>query len=328
LVESLTNTAKSAKGCRPAAVEKRAALCYTLAVMRKGIWRLLLLLLCSIGWHAFAEAVGPAPMEKMATAVNQLRRQHGLPGYVSHPTLVRLAQAQAERMAALQSATHLGAGNSSAADRAAGAGYTDRATEIIYGGPGDHQKAIAWWLNSSLHKSLILSDRYFEFGVGRAEGANGHTYWAIVMGAGTPAVAGTPVVAGPAAEEAQPPATSAQPGEPADHEQTAPTTSAGATLTDSGHDSRRPPATRQQAPRPSSQAGPAKAGQPHPSPAAERPSREEVAPPAVHPLDPVSLSNAFATKELPVTDVRTGFAGGIILALMIATAVYVRRLRF
>jgi hypothetical protein len=322
LVESLTNTAKSAKGCRTAAIEKRAALCYTLAVMRKGIWRLLLLLLCSIGWHAFAEAVGPAPMEEMATAVNQLRRQHGLPAYVSHPTLVRLARAQAERMAALQSVTHLGAGNSSAADRAAGAGYTDRATEIIYGGPGDHQKAIAWWLNSSLHKSLILSDRYFEFGIGRAEGANGHTYWAIVMGAGTPAGAG------PAAEEAQLPPTTAQPGEPAGHEQSASTTSAGASLTDSGHDSRRPPAARQQAPLRSSQAGPAKADQPRPSPPSERPPRYEVAPPAVHPLDPVSLSSAVPTKELPVTDVWTGFAGGIILALMIVTAVYVRRLRF
>jgi uncharacterized protein YkwD len=301
--------------------------------MSKGIRWPAILLLASLWWYILPggpTAVAPAAasanpntlasagytavdrvaVEVMATAVNGLRRRHNLPLYQRHSTLDRLAQSQAERMAALQSVTHLGADNSSAAERATAAGYPERATEIIYGGPGDHEKAVHWWLNSSLHKSLILSDRYFEFGVGRAVGANDFTYWAIVMGAGASAaaaVSGPPVEIGPPAGSSQltiPPVPGSVQG-----------------------DLQRSPHARLQAPLPSSPSAPrAKTVQP----AATHRESYLAGQNSTLPFDPGDAAllpaQAATSDTAPKAALGTGIEGGLVaLVLLLATAFYVRR---
>jgi hypothetical protein len=249
-------------------------------------------------------------VEGMATAVNGLRRQHNLPLYQRHSTLDRLAQSQADRMAALQSVTHLGADNSSAAERVAAAGYPERATEIIYGGPGDHERAVHWWLNSSLHKSLILSDRYYEFGVGRAVGANDFTYWAIVMGAGTSAAA---AVSSPPVEIGPPPGSS---------QLTIPPVPGSVQS-----DLQRPPQARLQAPFPSSPPAPrAKTVQP----IATHRESYLAGQNSTLPFDPGDAAllpaQAATPGTAPEAALGTGIEGGVVaLVFLLATAFYVRR---
>jgi uncharacterized protein YkwD len=325
LTASLFITDEGNKGCTFGHVDKWTGLCYTLPVMNKEMRWPALLLLGFFVWQllpnrgaaatvasadtnpggrlaASSPTVDHTAVAEMAASLNQLRRRHNLPPYQSNATLTRLAQAQAERMAALQRVTHQGAGNSSAAARASGAGYPERATEIIYGGPGDQQRAIDWWLNSSLHKSLILSDRYFEFGVGRAVGANNFTYWAIVMGADRPAAvaSGLPV---------------------ANDQQATP-----AVLDAIQSDLQRPPQTRHQAPPPSNRPASAKIGQPlSPQHESYLASQNSTLPFDANDEAPMPGKAATTTTPAEATAV-TGVEGVIVATLLIvATALYVKR---
>lgn len=257
-------------------------------------------------------ALAPSTTDVMATAVNHLRRRHNLPPYQSNATLVALAQSQANRMAALQSVTHVGVNNSDAAKRAAAAGYPDRATEIIYGGPGSHDRAIAWWLNSSLHQSLLLSDRYFEFGVGRAVGANDHTYWAIVIGAAVLTTVVEPEASEPQVSSAgTPPLASGHPVPAAAEEAT-------------NSVQQRPPQTRSRAPLRSILEVPEKTFRraiPHNPAVSIRhlPPPQSDAATLTRPVEP-------ATAAAPPSDmVVAGLGGGVVASLLLAAAVYRKR---
>ncbi len=118
--------------------------------------------------------------------INQYRSQNGLFVLQNNAALTTVAQNQAETMAANGSVSHLDGLGNRVDVRASQVGYNGRVTELIFGTSGGASRALEWWQGSELHRSLLLSSRYVEIGVGAAFNANdGWTYWVVVLGDGT-----------------------------------------------------------------------------------------------------------------------------------------------
>jgi uncharacterized protein YkwD len=124
----------------------------------------------------------------MGSRVNDHRQQADLPSYATNESLRQAAQKIADHMATTEFISHFDGDGANPTLRAERFGYTDHVTEIIYGGFGGVNAAWEWWLANELHQNLILSEDYYEFGVGMAVGVeSGRFYWAIVFGTGLPA---------------------------------------------------------------------------------------------------------------------------------------------
>lgn len=123
----------------------------------------------------------------MAERVNEHRQEAGLPPYTSNLALLQAAQKIADHMAATEFISHHDGDGANPNQRAERFGYADHVTEIIYGGFGGADAAWEWWMTNELHQGLILSQEYYELGVGMAVGVDsGRLYWAIVFGTGQP----------------------------------------------------------------------------------------------------------------------------------------------
>lgn len=143
-----------------------------------------------------ASAQGGAAAE-ILQGVNQIRAEHGLPPYRYNGTLSIAAQNHANWMANNVIYSHTGAGGSSPQGRAAAAGYQGYVAENIVGGwHMTPRQGIIWWRNSSLHYSMMVSNRYTEAGVGYASNGTENMY---VLVMGRPADAAT-IAAAPANE--------------------------------------------------------------------------------------------------------------------------------
>lgn len=152
---------------------------------------------------AFAPAVKAAPAAQSASEifnlVNQLRAEHGLPPYTYNGTLAVAAQNQANWMASAVAYSHTQDNGSTPQSRAAAAGYNGFVTEIIVGGSNmTPQQGLIWWRNSSLHYSMMVSNRYTEAGAAFATNGSQNMY---VMVLGRPS---NSPVAPEAASEPQP----------------------------------------------------------------------------------------------------------------------------
>jgi hypothetical protein len=155
---------------------------------------------------AEATAAGPAEM------ISQFRSQHGEGRVTLDSRLNRIAQAQADAMAAKDVLEHdvLGSFNSRAA--AAGAG---RAAENIAYGYDSFAKTLDQWINSSGHRHNLLMPGASKVGVAHAQSSKTHrTYWAMEIAGdyerapsrtnGRLIVAGTPTVVKHLAETHKP----------------------------------------------------------------------------------------------------------------------------
>ena len=145
---------------------------------------LLLFLLSLLFWSPAghkASAQGGAAAE-ILQGVNQVRAEHGLPPYSYNATLSIAAQNHANWMANNVIYSHTGAGGTLPQDRARAAGYQGYVAENIVGGwHMTPRQGIIWWRNSSLHYSMMVSNRYTEAGVGYASNGTENMY-VLVMG--------------------------------------------------------------------------------------------------------------------------------------------------
>lgn len=117
--------------------------------------------------------------------INQFRNVNGLSSLRVNSELTAAAQEHADNMSFAAFVSHYDADGNRADVRAVRAGYTGRVTELIFGSSGGEARAVEWWQGSELHRSLLLSSRYAEIGVGATVNANdGWTYWAVVLGDG------------------------------------------------------------------------------------------------------------------------------------------------
>jgi uncharacterized protein YkwD len=136
--------------------------------------RLLLALFLCLSAPAFAQtSVDPAAL------ISDFRAQHHEGRVKSDATLKRIAQDQANAMAAKGVMDHdvLGAFSSRVAPANAG-----RAAENIAFGYDSFPKTLDQWINSSSHRKNLLMHEAERVGVASAKsGANGRTYWAMVI---------------------------------------------------------------------------------------------------------------------------------------------------
>jgi uncharacterized protein YkwD len=156
-------------------------------------------------------APAPAPGDEAAQLLaehNARRSEAGLPEWVSSAKLQAAAKGHAMVMAQLGRMEHSGIGDGDPGSRLRGVGYAFRwCGENIARGQRDVAEAMTSWMNSTDHRSNILSAHFTEAGFAVAYSARGDAFWcadfgspAIAMagayGAATPYTMGTPEVTG------------------------------------------------------------------------------------------------------------------------------------
>lgn len=120
------------------------------------------------------------------SGINSYRAANGYYSYTQNNTLMRIAQAQADYQASINTVTHDGPGGTRPINRAYNANYGNGnkvfVSEIIYGGYGaDVSTAIEWWKNSGIHNDQMLASTYVQIGAGVATDGE-WTYFVAVMG--------------------------------------------------------------------------------------------------------------------------------------------------
>ena len=122
----------------------------------------------------------------IATRFNELRVAAGLPALTLVPELTQAARRHVRDMADANFTGHTGSDDSNVGQRMQEAGYywSWRAEIIGWGFGGAPERMIDWWMNSEIHRSMILSAKAQDFGVGYARNADsdwGH-YWTVDFG--------------------------------------------------------------------------------------------------------------------------------------------------
>ncbi|MEV4684715.1 CAP domain-containing protein [Streptomyces kurssanovii] len=130
---------------------------------------------------------GPAPQadyrSTLVRLLNDERAAADCPALRPHPKLNKAAQAHSAYMARAQNLSHTGEGGTDPGGRLAAAGYDfGRAGENIVAGPADPAAAVRAWMNSSKHRTSILTCQYRHAGAGRATGRNG-PWWTLLLAA-------------------------------------------------------------------------------------------------------------------------------------------------
>ncbi len=124
--------------------------------------------------------------QAVAQMLNSLRVKNGLSELTLVPELAQSARAHSKDMADNHFTGHTGSDGSSPDQRILAAGYVASywGEIIAWGFGGDSVAVVDWWMNSPIHKSLILSSSFKEFGVGHTRDANSDWgyYWTVNFG--------------------------------------------------------------------------------------------------------------------------------------------------
>lgn len=115
----------------------------------------------------------------VARLVNQHRAANGLPPVQVDARLVRLAQAQADAMARQTSMSHDAAGSFD--ERMSGAGVRGWSAENIAAGYNSVAEVFSNWQVSDKHNANMLHDKMRKIGLARSIGADGRSYWTMVL---------------------------------------------------------------------------------------------------------------------------------------------------
>jgi len=117
--------------------------------------------------------------ENPTILISAFRHQHGEDSVVISPVLTRLAQEQANAMAARDSLDHNALAPFSS--RIGRSGFSRAAENIAYGHV-DFPATLEQWTNSAMHRANLLLHGAKRIGVAHAQ--NGHRiYWAMIIGA-------------------------------------------------------------------------------------------------------------------------------------------------
>lgn len=118
--------------------------------------------------------------EEILTAINAVRRANGAPPWTYNSRLEDAARSQARLMAQKNTMSHdLGV---TLRQRVTAAGYLGAVGENVGKGYKDLPGVIGGWMDSSGHRSTLLSHRFVEFGLAAARGPGGKLYWAMIAG--------------------------------------------------------------------------------------------------------------------------------------------------
>ena len=162
--------------------------------MRAGLFgalAALLLPLCAAATEG-PQAAAPdelATVERLLSAVNAMRAEHGLPQLHLDPTLQGLSQDYARLMAEADCLSHDCAGRGAVGQRARAQGYDYLLIgEALAGGPPDAETVVQLWMTSEPHRAVLLHGEVRDVGGGyvyRSEDGGaapyGH-YWVLTVG--------------------------------------------------------------------------------------------------------------------------------------------------
>ncbi|MGV8853885.1 MAG: CAP domain-containing protein [Devosia sp.] len=113
-------------------------------------------------------------------AINAVRKANGAPAWTYNVQLENAARSQARLMASRDTLSHnLGV---TLRERVTATGYIGAVGENVAKGYKDLPGAIQGWMNSSGHRSTLLSDKFTEFGLAAATTASGKVYWSMIAG--------------------------------------------------------------------------------------------------------------------------------------------------
>jgi uncharacterized protein YkwD len=98
--------------------------------------------------------------------INEVRASYGLHPYTLNSRLADAAGAHASEGAARNWMSHRGANGSSYYDRVAWAGYEAVKVNEAIGWGYNLEGMLNWWLNSPVHRGILLSSNYSEIGIG------------------------------------------------------------------------------------------------------------------------------------------------------------------
>jgi uncharacterized protein YkwD len=128
----------------------------------------------------------PETEQSIANMLNQHRGDNGLFSLSLVSELTQAARWHVLDMAENDFTGHTGSDGSNAAERMQDAGYDPLFWgEIIgWGFGGSAESMVDWWMNSPTHRSIILSTRFEDFGVGYVylAGSEWGHYWTVVFG--------------------------------------------------------------------------------------------------------------------------------------------------
>ncbi len=117
---------------------------------------------------------------QIVLAINTVRQANGAPPWSYNQSLEAASRAQARLMAAKNTLSHdLGV---KLRQRVTDAGYAGAVGENLAGGHKTLESAIEGWMNSSGHRSTLLSPKFTEFGLAVARAPSGKLYWAMIAG--------------------------------------------------------------------------------------------------------------------------------------------------
>jgi uncharacterized protein YkwD len=117
---------------------------------------------------------------QIMTAINAVRAANGAPAWSYSPGLEAAARSHAQLMASRNKLSHdLGI---TLRERVTAAGYLGAVGENLAGGHPTLESAIGGWMQSSGHRSTLLSPKFTEFGLAAARASSGKLYWALIAG--------------------------------------------------------------------------------------------------------------------------------------------------
>lgn len=139
---------------------------------------------CSSTIPPLAPAAGNRPESltsaQIQEAINAVRKANGAPAWAYNDRLEIAARSQARLMASSDTLSHdLGV---TLRQRVTTAGYLGAVGENLGKGYATLPTVIQGWLDSSGHRSTLLSSRFTEFGLAVARTSKGKVYWAMIAG--------------------------------------------------------------------------------------------------------------------------------------------------
>lgn len=127
-----------------------------------------------------AVQAGPEPAStQLISEVNRHRATAGCPAVRLRESLNRAAEAHSADMAAHGRLSHTGTDGSGPEDRMRAAGYQPgHSGEVIAVGQATATAVVGLWMDSPSHRSILLTCRYTDAGVGVAAGPDG-PWWTL-----------------------------------------------------------------------------------------------------------------------------------------------------
>jgi uncharacterized protein YkwD len=117
---------------------------------------------------------------EILSAINAVRAANGSPPWRYSVALENAARSQARLMAQKNTMSHdLGV---TLRERVTAAGYLGAVGENVAKGYPDLPSTIGGWMNSTGHRSTLLSKKFTEFGLAAARGPGDKLYWAMIAG--------------------------------------------------------------------------------------------------------------------------------------------------